>query len=174
MDRLTSFWSGLSRKGRIGVVVVAVLALGGVANAMESDPGSGDGTEIAADTVGGGETETTTAVTTTTPEPTTTPAPPTTVASTTTSTRPSTTTTTTTTSTTTTTTTTLAPSTTSSLNCHPSYSPCVPIVSDVDCIGGSGNGPYYVGRVSVIGSDPYGLDRDNDGIGCDNDPPHRP
>lgn len=50
--------------------------------------------------------------------------------------------------------------------CHPSYDPCVPIASDVDCAGGSGNGPEYVeGPVSLIGKDEYGLDRDNDGIG---------
>ena len=52
--------------------------------------------------------------------------------------------------------------------CHPSYSEkCVPIASDVDCAGGSGNGPYYVGRVRVIGPDVYDLDRDNDGVGCE-------
>lgn len=40
--------------------------------------------------------------------------------------------------------------------------------SDVDCAGGSGNGPAYVqGPVQVIGSDIYGLDRDKDGIGCE-------
>jgi len=39
--------------------------------------------------------------------------------------------------------------------------------SDVDCIGGSGNGPEYVGTVSVIGPDVYGLDADHDGIGCE-------
>lgn len=53
-------------------------------------------------------------------------------------------------------------------NCHSSYDPCLPIVSDVDCAGGSGNGPVYTGRVRVIGPDEYGLDYDNDGIGCDN------
>ena len=54
-------------------------------------------------------------------------------------------------------------------NCHPSYTgACVPAdVSDVDCAGGSGNGPAYVGRVTVVGPDVYGLDRDNDGIGCE-------
>lgn len=53
-------------------------------------------------------------------------------------------------------------------NCHPSYSPCVPIASDVDCAGGSGNGPAYVrGPVRVLGGDPYGLDRDGDGWGCE-------
>lgn len=53
--------------------------------------------------------------------------------------------------------------------CDPNYSgECVPIASDVDCGGGSGNGPAYVyGVVKVIGSDIYDLDRDNDGYGCD-------
>lgn len=45
---------------------------------------------------------------------------------------------------------------------------CVPIASDVDCAGGSGNGPAYVqGPVRVVGSDIYDLDRDGDGIACD-------
>lgn len=45
---------------------------------------------------------------------------------------------------------------------------CVPIASDVDCAGGSGNGPAYVrGPVTVVGSDIYGLDRDGDGVGCE-------
>jgi hypothetical protein len=53
-------------------------------------------------------------------------------------------------------------------NCNPNYSGCVPNDSDVDCAGGSGNGPSYVsGPVTVIGSDPYGLDNDGDGIGCE-------
>ena len=51
--------------------------------------------------------------------------------------------------------------------CHPSYSPCVPFASDVDCAGGSGNGPAYTGRVNVIGPDEYDLDRDGDGVGCE-------
>jgi micrococcal nuclease len=52
--------------------------------------------------------------------------------------------------------------------CDPNYSPCVPIANDVDCAGGSGNGPAYVsGPVQVIGVDIYGLDRDGDGTGCD-------
>jgi hypothetical protein len=52
--------------------------------------------------------------------------------------------------------------------CDPNYSGCVPIASDVDCAGGSGNGPAYVqGPVRVIGSDIYGLDNDKDGIGCE-------
>ncbi|GAA2609889.1 G5 domain-containing protein [Paractinoplanes durhamensis] len=52
--------------------------------------------------------------------------------------------------------------------CDPHYDPCVPIASDVDCAGGSGNGPAYVdGPIRVIGDDPYDLDRDGDGIACD-------
>lgn len=53
--------------------------------------------------------------------------------------------------------------------CDPNYGgACVPIASDVDCAGGSGDGPAYVrGPVRVIGSDIYDLDRDGDGIGCD-------
>lgn len=54
-------------------------------------------------------------------------------------------------------------------DCDPNYSgACVPIDSDVDCAGGSGNGPSYVrGPVTVVGNDIYDLDRDGDGIGCD-------
>jgi resuscitation-promoting factor RpfB len=53
--------------------------------------------------------------------------------------------------------------------CDPNYTPCVPIDSDVDCAGGKGNGPSYVaGPVRVIKDDPYGLDRDHDGVGCEN------
>jgi hypothetical protein len=45
---------------------------------------------------------------------------------------------------------------------------CVPVDSDVDCEGGSGNGPSYVaGPVSVVGSDIYDLDRDGNGTGCE-------
>ncbi|MCS5713471.1 G5 domain-containing protein [Herbiconiux sp. CPCC 205716] len=53
--------------------------------------------------------------------------------------------------------------------CDPNYAGgCVPIDSDVDCPGGSGNGPSYApGPVQVIGSDIYDLDRDGDGWACD-------
>lgn len=45
---------------------------------------------------------------------------------------------------------------------------CVPVASDVDCAGGSGDGPGYVqGPVRIVGSDIYDLDRDGDGIACD-------
>jgi hypothetical protein len=48
------------------------------------------------------------------------------------------------------------------------YDPCIPPGADVDCAGGSGDGPRYVeGPVEVTGSDPYDLDRDGDGVGCD-------
>ena len=54
-------------------------------------------------------------------------------------------------------------------NCDSNYSgACVPIASDVDCAGGSGNGPAYVsGPVYVVGSDIYRLDGDGDGVGCE-------
>jgi resuscitation-promoting factor RpfB len=51
--------------------------------------------------------------------------------------------------------------------CDPNYSGCVPIDSDVDCEGGSGNGPSYTGQVTVVGEDIYGLDADDDGVGCE-------
>lgn len=53
--------------------------------------------------------------------------------------------------------------------CDPNYAgACVPIASDVDCAGGSGNGPAYVqGPVRVVGNDIYGLDADGDGWGCE-------
>jgi resuscitation-promoting factor RpfB len=63
----------------------------------------------------------------------------------------------------------IAVGTKKSPRCDPNYGgACVPIASDVDCAGGSGNGPAYVqGPVSVIGTDIYGLDSDGDGIGCE-------
>jgi hypothetical protein len=43
-----------------------------------------------------------------------------------------------------------------------------PNVSDYDCAGGSGNGPYYVrGPFRVVGDDHYGLDSDGDGTACE-------
>jgi hypothetical protein len=52
-------------------------------------------------------------------------------------------------------------------NCTPGYSPCLPPASDYDCESGNGNGPKYTGPVRVTGSDPYDLDRDGDGVGCE-------
>ncbi|WP_269306287.1 DUF2510 domain-containing protein [Aeromicrobium sp. HA] len=45
-------------------------------------------------------------------------------------------------------------------DCMAGYSPCLPIVADLDC-GEIGH------PVTVTGSDPYRLDRDGDGTGCD-------
>lgn len=55
-------------------------------------------------------------------------------------------------------------------HCDANYSgACVPVASDVDCAGGGGNGPAYLhGTARVVGTDIYGLDRDGDGIACDN------
>ena len=62
-----------------------------------------------------------------------------------------------------------APAPPSESNCDSNYADvCVPIASDVDCSGGSGNGPAYVdGPLRVVGTDVYDLDRDGDGIACD-------
>ncbi len=49
-------------------------------------------------------------------------------------------------------------------NCHASYSPCLPIVGDLDCADIRAMG---VAPVRVLGSDPYRLDGDNDGLGCE-------
>jgi len=56
-----------------------------------------------------------------------------------------------------------------SAECDPNYAgACLdPTASDYDCEGGSGDGPYYTGEVIVVGSDPYGLDSDSDGTGCE-------
>jgi hypothetical protein len=42
-----------------------------------------------------------------------------------------------------------------------------PDSADYDCEGGSGNGPDYTGPVESVGSDPYDLDRDGDGVACE-------
>jgi hypothetical protein len=55
-------------------------------------------------------------------------------------------------------------------DCHPNYTgACVPIASEVDCEGGSGDGPAYVrGPVRVVGDDVYDLDRGGEpGVGCE-------
>jgi endonuclease YncB( thermonuclease family) len=49
-------------------------------------------------------------------------------------------------------------------NCHPSYTPCLPVVGDLDCADVRALG---VAPVRVTGSDPYRLDGDNDGYGCE-------
>lgn len=45
-------------------------------------------------------------------------------------------------------------------NCMAGYTPCLPVVPDLDC-GEIGH------PVTVTGSDPYRLDADGDGVGCD-------
>jgi hypothetical protein len=52
-------------------------------------------------------------------------------------------------------------------HCTAGYKPCLHPASDYDCAGGSGDGPKYTGQVRVTGSDPYDLDSDNDGYGCE-------
>jgi hypothetical protein len=54
-------------------------------------------------------------------------------------------------------------------NCTPGYSPCLVYHggADYDCSGGTGDGPYFTGPVRVTGFDPYGLDADGDGYGCE-------
>jgi endonuclease YncB( thermonuclease family) len=49
-------------------------------------------------------------------------------------------------------------------NCHPSYTPCLPIVADLNCpdVRALGKAP-----VQVIGPDDYRLDSDHDGVGCE-------
>jgi endonuclease YncB( thermonuclease family) len=49
-------------------------------------------------------------------------------------------------------------------SCHSSYTPCLPIVGDLDCadVRALGQAP-----VRVLGSDPYRLDGDDDGWGCE-------
>jgi micrococcal nuclease len=51
-----------------------------------------------------------------------------------------------------------------SANCHASYTPCLPIVGDLDCpdVRDMGKAP-----VTVKGPDEYRLDRDQDGLGCE-------
>ena len=53
--------------------------------------------------------------------------------------------------------------------CNPNYAgACLkPDSPDYDCAGGSGDGPDYTGTVRIVGVDEYDLDRDGDGIGCD-------
>jgi hypothetical protein len=66
----------------------------------------------------------------------------------------------------------ISPATVSATSCTPGYTPCLANkASDVDCWGGSGNGPrytkphvtYHVKR----GFDRYRLDADHDGLGCE-------
>ena len=51
-------------------------------------------------------------------------------------------------------------------NCHASYKPCLPRVRDLNC-------PQIGHRVTVLDADPYRLDADDDGTGCDRYPEPR-
>ena len=62
------------------------------------------------------------------------------------------------------------PTTTPARNCDPSYPDvCLdPDAVDYDCAGGSGDGPRYVsGPIRVRPPDPFDLDREGDGWGCE-------
>jgi hypothetical protein len=72
------------------------------------------------------------------------------------------------------------PTTAPERDCDPSYPDvCLdPDAADYDCAGGSGNGPEYVdGPLRVRPPDPFDLDREGDGWGCESGerpPPARP
>ena len=58
--------------------------------------------------------------------------------------------------------------------CNPNYAgTCIPPgISDADCAGGTGDGPYFVQEknIRVVGTDVFGLDRRGlPGIGCEDD-----
>lgn len=161
---------GRKRPLLIGAGVVAVMLLfGGLANAIGKDNASPATSSPPASTTTSTEAPTTTVAPTTTQpsttQPTTTlpPAPPPPPETTTKAPAPK-----TTTKTKTQPPPPPPPAEKPASSCDPNYTPCVPIASDVDCAGGSGNGPAYVqGPVHVIGRDIYDLDRDGDGIGCE-------
>lgn len=48
-------------------------------------------------------------------------------------------------------------------DCATGYSPCLPVRADLDCAEIDDDKK----PISVTGDDPYGLDRDGDGIGCE-------
>lgn len=57
--------------------------------------------------------------------------------------------------------TTAAPPPAAKSDCDPNYEPCIPNVPyDLDC-------PDVATRVTVIGTDRHGFDRDGDGYGCE-------
>lgn len=62
-----------------------------------------------------------------------------------------------------------APDATPGSDCDPNYEgACLdPSSADYDCAGGSGDGPDYTGPVRSVGSDPFDLDRDGDGLACE-------
>ncbi len=57
--------------------------------------------------------------------------------------------------------------------CHTAYTvACIdPLATDVDCAGGEGDGPAFTTATNFpllnVANDPFGLDRDHNGLGCD-------
>lgn len=61
----------------------------------------------------------------------------------------------------------VAVGTSTTAECDPNYGGCVPVAEDVDCAG-RGDGPaWFAGQVKVTGADVYRLDRNGNGITCD-------
>jgi PASTA domain len=52
-------------------------------------------------------------------------------------------------------------------DCVKGYSVCLSNKRDYDCAGGSGDPPWVYGTIRVGAYDPYNLDADNDGRGCE-------
>jgi hypothetical protein len=48
-------------------------------------------------------------------------------------------------------------------SCEPGYTPCLPVAGDLDC----GDISDSLKPIHVTGSDPYRLDGDGDGLGCE-------
>lgn len=61
------------------------------------------------------------------------------------------------------TTTTRPPTTAPGGGCEPGYSPCLPITDDLNCDDIDDS----LKPIHVTGDDPYGLDSDDDGYGCE-------
>ncbi|MBI2109437.1 MAG: hypothetical protein HYT93_04690 [Parcubacteria group bacterium] len=52
--------------------------------------------------------------------------------------------------------------------CNPNYSGCLlDDIGDYDCDGSGGDGPNYTGKVEVLGTDIFYLDKDQNGLACD-------
>ena len=168
-----SRFAGMSLRRKAAMIAVGGIAVISVVNSAADDSGdvdtiiTDDGTEQISNFSEPVEDVEAEIVTPIEDKTTTTAAPTTTTTSTTTTTAAPTTTTTASTTTTTAAPTTVAPAAVAPIRDCQGYNPCIEPGPDVDCAGGSGNGPRYSGPVSVTGSDPYDLDRDGDGRGCE-------